>query len=118
MKKKNENSNEIKMEIEPNTSNDLMASGSTNYSNNTHFSMESNNINVSNKSLFCPTQNKINNEYIQSQNQNQLTIISQRDNSTYESNTLSYEEEDKNNKKIFDYNFESGNEFVLLRISG
>ena len=114
MKKKNENSNEIKMEIEPNTSNDLMASGSTNYSNNTHFSMESNNINVSNKSLFCPTQNKINNEYIQSQNQNQLTIISQRDNSTYESNTLSYEEEDKNNKKIFDYNFESGNEFVLF----
>jgi len=115
MKKKNENSNEIKMEIEPNTSNDLMASGSTNYSNNTHLSMESNNINVSNKSLFCPIQNRINNEYIQSQNQNQLPIISNRDNSTNESSTtISYEEEDKNNKKIFDYNFESGNEFVLL----
>ena len=108
MKKKNENSNEIKMEIEPNTSNDLMASGSTNYSNNTHFSMESSNINVS-------IQNRINNEYIQSQNQNQLTIISHRDNSNNESSTtISYEEEDKNNKKIFDYNFESGNEFVLF----
>ena len=110
MKKKNENSNEIKMEIEPNTSNDLMASGSTNYSNNTHFSMESSNINVS-------IQNRINNEYIQSQNQNQnqLTIISHRDNSNNESSTtISYEEEEKNNKKIFDYNFESGNEFVLF----
>jgi hypothetical protein len=120
MKKKNENSNEIKMEIEPNTSNDLMASGSTNYSNNTHFSMESNNINVSNKSLFCPPQNIINtntnnnNNNIETQSQSQLEIISQRESSTNDSTALSYEEEDKNNKKIFEYNFESGNEFVLF----
>ena len=107
------------MEIEPNTSNDLMASGSTNYSNNTHFSMESNNINVSNKSLFCPPQNIINtntnnNNNIETQSQSQLEIISQRESSTNDSTALSYEEEDKNNKKIFEYNFESGNEFVLF----
>jgi cyclin B len=112
MQKKNENSNEIKMEIEPNTSNDLMVSGSTNYSNNTHFSMESNNIKVSN------IQN--NNNNIESQSQSQLEIISHTDNtdntdnSTNDSNIFFYEEEDKNNKKIFDYNFESGNEFVLF----
>ena len=111
MKKKNENSNEIKMEIEPNTSNDLMASGSTNYSNNTHFSMESNNINASNRSVFCPTQN---NNNIETQSQSQLEIISIADNSTTNGTNILYEEEDKNNKKIFDYNFESGNEFVLF----
>ena len=110
IKKKNDSSNEIKMEIEPSVSNDLMASGSTNYSNNTHFSMESNNINVSNKSLFCPIQNKINNEPIQAQNQDQLTIISHRENSHNENNILLYQEEI--NIKIFDYNFESGKELV------
>ena len=31
---------EVKMEIEPNASNELITSGSTNYSNNTHLSME------------------------------------------------------------------------------
>ena len=38
-------SGEIKMDVEPQTSNDLIASNSTKYSNNTKNSIELNNIN-------------------------------------------------------------------------
>ena len=49
-KKQKQNYHQIKMdiEIEPNASNELILSGSTNYSNNTQFSIESNNINIYN----------------------------------------------------------------------
>ena len=58
---KNQN-HEIKMEIEPSASNELITSGSKNYSNNTHLSIESNNINITSaKILFCPEQNNSSN---------------------------------------------------------
>lgn len=93
------------MEIEPEASNDLMASGSTNYSNNTHSSMESSNINVSNKSLFCPTQNNNNLNEMKNKGQSHRENFSNENN-----NNLLYEEENK--KKIFDYNFESGEDLI------
>ena len=82
--------NEIKMDIEvqPNASNELMASGATNCSNNTTNSIESIKSNVNNPNiLFYPNKNK-NNSNFQKPN------------------------ESINNTKIFDFEFESNEEYV------
>ena len=84
------NNNEKKMEIEvqPNASNELIASGATNYSNNTTNSIESNKINPNNVNiLFYPDKNKNN-------------------------NNLQKTNESINNKKIFDFQFESNEEYI------
>ena len=82
--------NEKKMDIEvqPNASNELITSGATNYSNNTNNSIETNIINSNNPQiLFYPDKNN-NNCNLQKQN------------------------ESVNNKKIFDFEFESNNEYI------
>jgi len=102
------------MEIEPNLSNELKVSSSTNYSNNTQFSTESNNLNISNNSnlLFYPDKNTINN---QSKNLHHIAIISSR----HETNTMhnannSLFSQEKKEKKLFDYNFNSSEESLLF----
>ena len=97
------------MEIEQNSSNELIASSSTNYSNNTHFSIESNNLNIcSTNLLIYPDKNDINN-HSQNQTQNQNLIKINTNIQNINNGLLSKE---KNIKKIFDYNFESSQEFI------
>ena len=100
--KPKQNYNQIKMdiEIEPNSSNELILSGSTSYSNNTQFSMESNNINIYNSNIhFYPEKyNNSNNN----QNIKQFEIIKNNQNNKLLSN--------KNNKDLFNYIFESKEE--------
>ena len=99
------------MEIEPSASNELITSGSTNYSNNTHLSIESNNINITSaKMIFCPEQNNSNNQ-IKTQIQNQVDLISNRQYNP--KNELIMPEK---SIKLFDYNFESKDE--LLSFAG
>jgi hypothetical protein len=99
------------MEIEPSASNELITSGSTNYSNNTHLSIESNNINITSaKMIFCPEQNNSNNQ-IKTQIQNQVDLISNRQYNP--KNELILPEK---SIKLFDYNFESKDE--LLSFAG
>ena len=86
------------MEIEPSASNELITSGSTNYSNNTHLSIESNNINITSaKMLFCPEQNNSSNP-IQNPIQNQVDLISNRQYNKKNELVLP-------DINIFDYNF-------------
>ena len=76
------------IEVQPNASNELMASGATNCSNNTTNSIESNKSNVNNANIFFyPDKNK-NNSNFQKPN------------------------ESINNTKIFDFEFESNEEYV------
>ena len=103
--------NEVKMEIEPNASNELITSGSTNYSNNTHLSMESNNINITTKKMiFCPDLNTINNP-INNQIQIQTDLISNKQNNP--KNDLILKE---TSIKLFDYYFDSKED--LLSFAG
>ena len=82
------NDNKMEIEIQPNVSNELIASGATNYSNNTNNSIESNKINNNTMQiLFYPNNNNNNTNY-----QKQKESI--------------------NNKKIFDFEFESNEEFI------
>ena len=86
------------IEIEPNASNELILSGSTNYSNNTQFSIESNNINNYNSNIyFFPEKCNIN-------NQNQILNHENIQNNELLPN--------KNNKDLFNYTFESKEEFL------
>ena len=102
------------MEIEPNLSNELKVSSSTNYSNNTQFSIESNNLNISNNSnlLFYPEKNTANNF---SKNLHHIAIISSRHetNNVHNANNSLFSPE-KNEKKLFDYNFNSSEESLLF----
>ena len=104
----------VSMEIEPNLSNELKVSSSTNYSNNTQFSIESNNLNISNNSnlLFYPEKNTANNF---SKNLHHIAIISSR----HETNNMhdtkkSLFSPEKNEKKLFEYNFNSSEESLLF----
>ena len=77
------------IEVQPNKSNELIASGATNFSNNTNNSIESNKINPNYiKFLFYPDKNNKN-------------------------DNLQKENESVNNKKIFDFEFESNEEYLL-----
>ena len=102
------------IEIGQNTSNELIDSGATNYSNNIHSSIESNNKNTfqNDNILFYPEKkNKINN---QNQNQNEPNPIENNkiiQNIPYSGLLL----QDKNNQ-LFNYNFESNEE--LLSFAG
>ena len=102
------------MEIEPNLSNELKVSSSTNYSNNTQFSSESSNLNISNNSnlLFYPDKNTTNN---QSKNLHHIAIISSRHetNNIHNANNSLFSQE-KKEKKLFDYNFNSSEESLLF----
>ena len=104
----------ISMEIEPNLSNELKVSSSTNYSNNTQFSSESSNLNISNNSnlLFYPDKNTTNN---QSKNLHHIAIISSRHetNNIHNANNSLFSQE-KKEKKLFDYNFNSSEESLLF----
>jgi len=97
---------EKKMEIEgeQNSSNELIASNATNYSNNTRSSIESNNLNKNPKILIYPEQNI--NQNNQNENENQTNakdqIIPNNQNPLPNNNI----------KKLFDYNFESSDEFI------
>ena len=102
-KKQKQNYHQIKMdiEIEPNASNELILSGSTNYSNNTQFSIESNNINIynSNAHFYQEKSNNNNNQKI-----NQFENISNNQNNEL----LPI----KNNNNLFNYTFESKEVFL------
>ncbi len=104
----------ISMEIEPNLSNELKVSSSTNYSNNTQFSIESNSLNISNNSnlLFYPEKNTTNN---QSKNLHHIAIISSRHetNKVHNANNSLFSQE-KKEKQLFDYNFNSSEEVLLF----
>ena len=98
--------NETKMDIEPNASNELITSGSTNYSNNTHLSIESNNLNITcTKTIYLDPNNS--NNQIKNQITKQLDLISNRQ--FNQRNELLLPE---TNIKLFDYNFESNDEFL------
>ena len=75
----NMKSGEIKMDVEPQTSNDLIASNSTKYSNNTKNSIElSNQISYNTNLIFYPsTQNRINSS------NNEQNIINSHDTNYY-----------------------------------
>jgi cyclin B len=102
------------MEIEPNLSNELKVSSSTNYSNNTQFSIESSNLNISNNSnlLFYPEKNTTNN---QTKNLHHIAIISSRHetNNVHNAYNCLFSQE-KCEKKLFDYNFNSSEESLLF----
>ena len=82
------NNDKMDIEIQPNASNELIASGATNYSNNVHNSIESNIIDTNNINIFFYTDNNNNNNNLQIQN------------------------ESVNNKKLFDFEFESNEEYL------
>ena len=92
----------MEIEEEPNSSNKLVASGETNYSNNTRSSMESNNSNKIPKTLFYPNKNINSNNQNQIQNQTNIEIMPIK----------KYPLPNNNIKKLFDYNFESSEEFL------
>ena len=102
----NMTSGEIKMDIEPQTSNDLIASNSTKYSNNTKTSVESSNqISYNTNLIFYPSsQNQINSS------NNEQNIINNH-NMNYINNNINF---DKliSPKKIFEYSFTSSKEKV------
>ena len=97
---------EMKMDVEPQTSNELIASNSTKYSNNTKTSVESSNqISYNTNLIFYPTiQNQTN-----SSNNEQNNINNQDMNNI--NNNINF---DKliSPKKIFDYSFTSSEEKV------
>ena len=75
------------IEVQPNASNELITSGATNFTNNTNCSIDSNNLNINNTQyIFYPE--KCNNAIFK----NQI--------------------ESKETKKLFDYEFESNEEYI------
>ena len=75
------------IELQPNSSNELITSGATNFTNNTNCSLESNNFNIKNTQyIFYPERN--NNTIFQNQT------------------------EPKETKKLFDYEFQSNEEYI------
>ena len=102
----NMKSEEIKMDVEPQTSNDLIASNSTKYSNNTKTSVESSNqISYNTNLIFYPSnQNQINSS------NNEQNLINNHD-MNYINNNINF---DKliSPKKIFEYSFTSSKEKV------
>ena len=102
----NMKSGDIKMDVEPQTSNDLMTSNSTKYSNNTKTSVESSNqISYNTNLIFYPSnQNQINSS------NNEQNIINNHD-MNYINNNINF---DKliSPKKIFEYSFTSSKEKV------
>ena len=102
----------MNIEIGPNSSNELIDSGATNYSNNIHSSIESNNKKIlqNDNILFYPEKN---NNINQKQNQpNQVENINIIQN-VQKSGVLL---QDNNKNKLFNYNFESNEE--LLSFAG
>ena len=99
------------LEIEPNASNELIASGSTNYSNNTQLSIESNNLNICNSNIqFYPEKFIVINN--QSQNINQFGNIQNTQIPENNQNKQNNELLTKINKNLFNYNFESKDDFL------
>ena len=101
------------MEIEPNSSNELIASGATNYSNSTNNSIEPNMINnVNNINLILYGVDKNNNSnnplLMPIENQNKIESLKTIENN--QNNELALPE--SNSKQIFDYNFESSEDFL------
>ena len=101
-------SEENKMEIEPQSSNDLIASNSTKYSNNTtKLSVESSNqISYNTNLVFYPSSQK----YLSSSNNEQQNMM----NSNNHINKNINSEELIHEKKLFEYNFSSNVEKVLF----
>ena len=106
-KDSNPKNEEIKMEIEPQNSNDLIASNSTKYSNNTKLSVESSNqISHNTNLIFYPSSKK----FLDSSNNEQQNMI----------NSMNFINNNKNNeqliseKKLFDYTFSSNSEKTLF----
>ena len=106
-KDSNPNNEEIKMEIEPQNSNDLIASNSTKYSNNTKLSVESSNqISHNTNLIFYPSSKK----FLDSSNNEQQNMI----------NSMNFINNNKNNeqliseKKLFEYTFSSNSEKTLF----
>ena len=101
-------SDENKMEIEPQNSNDLIASNSTKYSNNTtKLSVESSNqISYNTNLVFYPSSQK----YLSSSNNEQQNMM----NSNNHINKNINSEELIHEKKLFEYNFSSNVEKVLF----
>ena len=98
-------SDENKMEVEAQNSNDLIASNSTGYSNNTKLSVESNNqISYNTNLIFYPSSKK----YLGSSNNEQQNMM----------DTVNYINNDIDNdqliseKKLFEYNFSSNAEKI------
>ena len=104
----NGKSEENKMEIEPQSSNDLIASNSTKYSNNTtKLSVESSNqISYNTNLVFYPSSQK----YLSSSNNEQQNMM----NSNNHINNNINSEELIHEKKLFEYNFSSNVEKVLF----
>ena len=103
----NPKNEEIKMEIEPQNSNDLIASNSTKYSNNTKLSVESSNqISHNTNLIFYPSSKK----FLDSSNNEQQNMI----------NSMNFINNNKNNeqliseKKLFEYTFSSNSEKTLF----
>ena len=92
----------MEIEIEPNSSNNLIASGETNYSNNISSSIESNHLNKIPKILFYPDKKINSNNQNKIQNQANIEIISIKKDLIPNNNI----------KKLFDYNFQSNEEFL------
>ena len=109
----NMKSEEIKMDVEPQTSNDLIASNSTKYSNNTKTSVESSNqISYNTNLIFYPSnQNQINSS------NNEQNLINNHD-MNYINNNFRTKDNNINfdklisPKKIFEYSFTSSKEKV------
>ena len=98
---------ENKMEIEPQNSNDLIASNSTKYSNNTKLSVESSNqISHNTNLIFYPSSKK----FLGSSNNEQQNMI----------NSINFINNNINNeqliseKKLFEYTFSSNSEKTLF----
>ena len=106
-KDSNPKNEEIKMEIEPQNSNDLIASNSTKYSNNTKLSVESSNqISHNTNLIFYPSSKK----FLDYSNNEQQNMI----------NSMNFINNNKNNeqliseKKLFEYTFSSNSEKTLF----
>ena len=99
--KMNGKSNENKMEIEPQSSNDLIASNSTKYSNNTSkLSIESSNqISYNTNLIFYPSSQK----YLSSSINEQQNMMNSNNNTNNNIN----DDELIHEKKLFEYNFSS-----------
>jgi len=101
-------SEENKMEIEPQSSNDLIASNSTKYSNNTtKLSVESSNqISYNTNLVFYPSSQK----YLSSSNNEQQNMMNSNNHIINKINN----DELIHEKKLFEYNFSSNVEKVLF----
>ena len=98
---------ENKMEIEPQNSNDLIASNSTKYSNNTKLSVESSNqISHNTNLIFYPSSKK----FLGSSNNEQQNMINSMN---FINNNINNEQK-KKKKKLFEYTFSSNSEKTLF----